>query len=59
MGTDPEAVAALLRWPSGFESFADVAVAAGAAAAVTAARQALLGVWGDLREATDRSNAQV
>ncbi|PNW75893.1 hypothetical protein CHLRE_12g556150v5 [Chlamydomonas reinhardtii] len=59
MGTDPEAVAALLRWPSGFESFADVAVAAGAAAAVTAARQALLGVWGDLREATDRSNAQI
>ncbi|KAG2427041.1 hypothetical protein HYH02_014686 [Chlamydomonas schloesseri] len=59
MGTDPEAVAALLRWPSGFESVADVAVAAGAAAAVTAARQALLGVWSDLREATDRSNAQI
>ncbi|KAG2430510.1 hypothetical protein HXX76_010033 [Chlamydomonas incerta] len=59
MGTDPDAVAALLRWPSGFESFADVAVAVGAAVAVTTARQALLGVWGDLREATDRSNAQI
>ncbi|GLC34690.1 hypothetical protein PLESTB_001234400 [Pleodorina starrii] len=59
MGTDPEAVAALLRWPAGFESLADVGVAGGAAAAVTGARLALLSVWSDLREATDRSNRQI
>ncbi|EFJ52267.1 hypothetical protein VOLCADRAFT_102936 [Volvox carteri f. nagariensis] len=59
MGTDPAAVEALLRWPAGLESLTDVAVAAGAAAAVTGARLALLAVWSDLREATDRSNQQV
>ncbi|KAG2500923.1 hypothetical protein HYH03_000750 [Edaphochlamys debaryana] len=59
MGTDPQAVAALLRWPEGFESPLDAGVAVAAAAAVTGARQALLAVWTDLRVATDRSNAQI
>lgn len=59
MGTDPQAVAQLLRWPAGFESLTDVGICVGAAVGVTAARQLLLGVWSDLREATDRSNQQV
>ncbi|KXZ43260.1 hypothetical protein GPECTOR_96g726 [Gonium pectorale] len=59
MGTDPAAVAALLQWPAGFESAAQAGVALAAAAAVTASRLALLSVWPDLREATDRSNQQV
>lgn len=59
MGTDPQAVAQLLRWPAGFESLTDVGICVGAAVGVTAARQLLMGVWSDLREATDRSNQQV
>ncbi|GIL72217.1 hypothetical protein Vretifemale_2599 [Volvox reticuliferus] len=56
MGTDPAAVEALLKWAVGPESLTDVGVAAAAAAVVTGARLALMAIWADLREATDRSN---
>ncbi|GIL94132.1 hypothetical protein Vretimale_300 [Volvox reticuliferus] len=59
MGTDPAAVEALLKWAVGPESLTDVGVAAAAAAVVTGARLALMAIWADLREATDRSNQQV
>ncbi|GFR40052.1 hypothetical protein Agub_g590 [Astrephomene gubernaculifera] len=60
MGTDPQAVAALLAWPEeGFRSPAEVGVAVAAAAAVTGSRLALKSVWAELREATERSNRQV
>lgn len=58
-GTDPEVLAKLLAYPSGLAKVEDAVVLAAGVAVVSGARLALLQVWPDFRDATNRSNKQV